>query len=120
MTLSIRLYQVDDFDILTRLWRRSREQAFPEFQRTRGHSFEEGCAYFRDEILPKNQVWVAELEGRIAACMAQRGEFINQLYVDPDFQPRGIGQAMLAHARRLSPDSWRLFSSVKLERPGFL
>jgi ribosomal protein S18 acetylase RimI-like enzyme len=110
MMLLIRLYQVEDFVSVARLWRRSREQAFPEFQRTKGHSFEEGRAYFQEDILLKNQIWVAELDGEIAAFVARREDFIDQLYVDPAFQRRGIGQALLAHARRPSPDSLHMFT----------
>jgi GNAT superfamily N-acetyltransferase len=108
--ISIRPYQAEDFDPLTRLWRKAREEAFPDFQRTKGHTFGEDCAYFRDEILPSNHVWVAQADGRVAGFMAMRGDFIDQLYVDPDYQRRGIGLAFLDHARQLSPASLRLFT----------
>ncbi len=110
MKIAIRPYRAADFDAVTVLWRRSREEAFPDFQRTKGHTFEEDCAYFRDVILPNNQVWVAEEDGRLAGFMAMHADFIDQLYVDPDIQRRGIGTAFLDHARQLSPSTLHLFT----------
>jgi ribosomal protein S18 acetylase RimI-like enzyme len=110
MTLSIRPYRQDDFAAVALLWRRARLEAFPEFQRTKGHTFGEDRVYLRDEILPNNQVWVAELDGKCAGFMAQRGNFIDQLYVDPAYQHQGVGRAFLAKARQLSPASLRLFT----------
>ena len=37
-------------------------------------------------------------------------DFIDQLYVDPDHQRKGIGSALIAHAKRLSPSGLRLFT----------
>lgn len=98
----IRTYKSDDFEALTLLWRRAREQAFPEFQRTKGHTFEEDRAYFRDVILVNNDVWVAEVNAKPAAFMAIAGDFIDQLYVDPAYQRRGLGKALLDHAKSTS------------------
>ena len=106
----IRPYKLDDFDAVTALWRRARELAFPEFQRTKGHSFEEDQAYFRDVILVNNDVWVAEVDGSAAAFMAIAGDFIDQLYVDPDHQRSGLGRALLEHAKALSPEHLWLFT----------
>jgi ribosomal protein S18 acetylase RimI-like enzyme len=50
------------------------------------------------------------MDGRPAAFMAIAGDFIDQLYVAPEHQRRGIGQALLAHARTLSPAGLRLFT----------
>jgi ribosomal protein S18 acetylase RimI-like enzyme len=108
--LLIRPYKSDDFEALTGLWRRAREQAFPEFQRTKGHTFEEDQAYFRDIILVNNDLWVAEVDGQSAAFMAIAGDFIDQLYVDPAYQRSGLGRALLEHARRLSPDHLWLYT----------
>jgi len=110
VTISIRSYCQDDFAAVALLWRRAREETFPDFQRTKGHTFEEDCVYLRDEILPNNQVWVAELDGQCAGFMAQRGNFIDQLFVDPAYQRQGVGQAFLVQARQLSPASLRLFT----------
>jgi GNAT superfamily N-acetyltransferase len=98
----IRPYKSDDFEAVTLLWRRAREIAFPEFQRAKGHTFEEDQAYFRDHILTENDVWVLELDGTPVAFMAIKEDFIDHLYVHPDHQRTGLGESLLAHARTLS------------------
>lgn len=106
----IRPYKSDDFEPVTSLWRRSREQAFPDFQRRKGHTFEEDRAYFRDVILINNDVWVVEKDGQPVAFMAIAGDLIDQLYVHPDYQRNGLGESLLAHARTLSPEHLRLYT----------
>jgi ribosomal protein S18 acetylase RimI-like enzyme len=107
---TIRPYRPDDFDPVNDLWRRARLHAFPEFQARKGHSAEEDRGYFRRVLLVKNEVWVAEVDGRPCAFMAMTGDFIDHLYVDPSQQRRGIGRALIAHARRRSPAGLRLFT----------
>jgi len=106
----IRPYKSDDFAAITILWRRAREQAFPDFQRRKGHTFEEDQAYFRDVILVNNDVWVSELDGVVIAFLSIAGDFIDQLYVDPNYQRRGLGKALLGHARSLSPEHLWLYT----------
>ena len=106
----IRPYNSDDFEGVTTLWRRAREQAFPDFQRRKGHTFEEDQAYFRDVILVNNDVWVVEMDGQPVAFMAIAGDFIDQLYVHPDYQRIGLGESLLAHARTLSPEHLWLYT----------
>jgi ribosomal protein S18 acetylase RimI-like enzyme len=106
----IREYREDDFDAVTRLWREARELAFPDFQRRKGHTFEEDCAYFRNVIAQNNDVWVAEVDGRVAGFIAIAGDFVDQLYVHPDFQRQGIGRQLLDHARELSPEHVWLYT----------
>jgi GNAT superfamily N-acetyltransferase len=99
----IRPYREEDFDAVTILWRVAREKALPDFQRTKGHFFFEDQDYFRNHILITNQVWVVEIDGRPVAFMAMNKDFIDQLYIHPDFQRRGIGEALLHFARQRSP-----------------
>ena len=110
MNIKIRPYKSDDFETVITPWRRARERAFPDFQRRKGHTFEEDQLYFRDVILVNNDVWVAEVDGVPAAFMAIAGDFIDQLYVAPDYQRIGLGESLIAHAQTLSPRHLWLFT----------
>jgi ribosomal protein S18 acetylase RimI-like enzyme len=106
----IRRYGPEDFAAVTDLWRRARVQAAPEVQARLGYTLEDDRRYFRDVVLVKHEVWVAEVRDRPAAFMAMKGDFIDQLFVAPEHQRGGIGGALLAHARALSPGGLRLFT----------
>lgn len=103
LNILIRSYQPADFERLTVLWRIAREQATPQFQREKGHFFYEDQDYFLNHILAENAVWVAEVDHTPVAFMAICEDFIDQLYVHPNFWRQGIGRALLEHARKLSP-----------------
>jgi len=106
----VREYRPDDFDALTIVWRISREKSLPDFQREKGHFFYEDRDYFREHILGNNQVWVVESGQQPVAFMAINKDFIDQLYVDPGFQRRGIGKILLDFARQRSPDHLWLYT----------
>jgi GNAT superfamily N-acetyltransferase len=107
---SIRDYRPEDFDAVTILWRISREKSLPEFQNRKGHFFYEDRDYFRDHILMEDQVWIVETGQRPVAFMAMKADFIDQLYVHPDYQKRGIGKAFLDYARQLSTEHLWLYT----------
>jgi GNAT superfamily N-acetyltransferase len=106
----IREYRAEDFDAVTILWRVSREKSLPEFQMLKGHFFFEDQGYFQNHILKENRVWVVEMENRPVAFMAMNKEFVDQLYVHPDYWRRGIGSALLNVAREQSPQHVWLYT----------
>jgi ribosomal protein S18 acetylase RimI-like enzyme len=53
---------------------------------------------------------VAESDGKPVAFMAMRDNFIDHLYVHPDYQQRGIGKNLLELAHRLSPEHVWLYT----------
>jgi GNAT superfamily N-acetyltransferase len=106
----IRRYGPDDFDPVNDLWRRARVHAYGDFQARKGHTPEQDRDYFRGVVQVKNDLWVAEIDECPAAFMAIAGDFIDQLFVAPEHQRRGLGAALLAHARGLSPSGLRLFT----------
>jgi GNAT superfamily N-acetyltransferase len=66
------------------------------------HSDEEDRAFIRDLIATKD-VWIALWDSRIAGMICLAGDWLEQLYVHPDFHSRSIGYA--------------LFETARLERP---
>ena len=110
MNLIIRPYKSDDYEAVTIVWRRAREQAFPDFQRRKVHTFKEDQAYFRDVILVNNDIWIVDVDGQPKAFMAIAGDFIDQFYVDPDHQRLGLGKKLLDYAKSLSPEHLRLYT----------
>lgn len=48
--------------------------------------------------------------GTLAGLLALEGEWVERLYVSTASQGRGIGDALLAHARALRPDGLRLYT----------
>jgi len=106
----IREYQEGDFDAVTILWRVASEKAMPEFQRAKGHFFYEDQNYFQHRILKDNKVWVVDFENHPVAFLAMKNEFIDRLYVHPDFWRQGIGNSLLQFAREQSPEHVWLFT----------
>lgn len=116
----IREYQVEDFDVVTVLWRISREKSLPEFQLEKGHFFYEDRNYFQNYVLKNNKVWVVEWENRPVAFIAMNKDFVDQLYIDPDYQRRGIGRLLLDFAREQSPEHlWLYTHQVNVQARAF-
>jgi GNAT superfamily N-acetyltransferase len=116
----IRPYQPVDFDAVIILWRASREVSLPDFQLRKGHFFYEDLAYFQEHVLPDNDVWVVEEDGRPIAFLAMKADFIDHLYVHPDHWRMGIGRMLLEHARTLSPlHLWLYTLQVNLNARAF-
>jgi len=59
------------------------------------HSLEDYLNFFAQRFLPHNAVWVAEVGGRIVGYIGFNAEWINHLYVLPDFQGQGVGPGLL-------------------------
>ena len=110
MDFVIRAYRPEDFDPVTILWRISREKSLPEFQMMKGHFFYEDQYYFQNHILKENQVWVATVAERPIAFLAMNLDFIDQLYIHPDYWRRGIGNTLLDFAREHSPKHLWLYT----------
>jgi len=106
----VREYKRQDFDAVTILWRVAREKSLPDFQREKGHFFYEDQEYFRDQILRKNKVWVAESDNHILAFIAIKDDFIDQLFIHPAHWRQGIGETLLNFARTKSPDHLWLYT----------
>lgn len=83
--------------------------------------------YFTNRIAKDHELWVAVRSGRPVGVLAMAEEWIEQLYVDPPEQRRGVGSALLAQAKALSPNCLRVLTLERnvgacrfYERHGFM
>ena len=119
MSIGIRPMQPDELDEIARLWCRSKQEAYlPWLAIEATYSFEDNLDYFRDTVCANHRVWLAERDGTVVGLMAQAGDFIDQLFVDPDHQRAGVGTALLAWARLESPAGSRCSLSGATRAPG--
>lgn len=63
------------------------------------HGDEETRSWLEHVVLPTQQVWVAEREGRVIGFAALIGNVLEHLYVYPSEQGTGVGSALLLAAQ---------------------
>lgn len=106
----IRKYRADDFDAVTILWRISREKSLPDFQREKGYFFYQDRDYFQNHVLVENEIWVVDVDNNPVAFIAMNEDFVDQLYIHPNYWRQGIGNALLNFAREQSPEHVWLYT----------
>ena len=96
--LHVRGAGVADHALLVALWRRSVEAT---------HAFlapgnvDEIESEVRRALAAAPELWLAEAEGAPVGFLGCTGNHVDMLFVAPEFFRRGVGTALLAHARRL-------------------
>lgn len=100
MTVTIRPYESRDWDGICRIHDAARLDELD------GAGLRDAylglAATYENEGLFDDEVWIAELDGRVAGFLAgSRGE-ITWAYVDPQLYRRGIGRALVAHMLSLA------------------
>jgi GNAT superfamily N-acetyltransferase len=67
-------------------------------------------AFVIHQMVPERETWIAEDNARMVAVLVLHDDEVDQFYVAPDEQRRGVGDAMLAHAKHLRPTGLRLWA----------
>jgi len=117
METTIQRYEGRDLEALVTLWHDTKRAAFPYVPVMQAHTLDDDRRYFNQAVLAESEVWVARClnaaggsSARLGAFVAVRSGWIDQLFVAVDLQRRGLGTALLEHARSLSPHELRLFT----------
>lgn len=89
-------------------WLRSFAAALPTVRRPR--TDEEVRRYFRDVVVPHREAWVAVADGSVVGVMVLDDGVLSQLYLDPEWRGRGLGDRFVALAKERRPDGLELWT----------
>ncbi|MFI9616196.1 GNAT family N-acetyltransferase [Streptomyces sp. NPDC052023] len=90
------------------VWLRSFAAALPTVVRPR--SDDEVRTYFRKVVVPLRETWLAETTDGVVGVMVLDGDELSQLYLDPDWRGRGVGDLFMDLARKRRPDGLNLWT----------
>jgi putative acetyltransferase len=102
--LTLRAYCAADEDAAIELWRRTWQQHYPQID------FAERVAWWRErwrnELVPVATIMLAERDGALVGFVTvdPKTRYLDQIVVAPQAWGSAVGAALLAEARRLSPD----------------
>ncbi len=90
------------------VWLRSFGAALPTVRRP--HSDDEVRGWVRDVLLLLHDAWVAEADGAVVGVLALSPGWLDQLYLDPAWRGRGIGDRFVELAKRRQPSGLQLWT----------
>ncbi|AZM62883.1 MULTISPECIES: GNAT family N-acetyltransferase [unclassified Streptomyces] len=91
------------------VWLRSFAAALPGVVRPRCD--DEVLEYFRHVLVPLRETWVAEAAGEgVVGVLVLEGRELEQLYLEPGWRGRGLGDRFVALAKRRSPQGLALWT----------
>jgi putative acetyltransferase len=106
--LILRLYEATDEDAAIALWQRTWQQHYPQID------FAARVAWWRErwrsELVPVATIMLAERDGALVGFVTvdPKTSYLDQIVVAPEAWGSEVAAALLAEARRLSPDGLAL------------
>jgi GNAT superfamily N-acetyltransferase len=97
----------EDAQAVAEIFLAARDEAMPYLPTL--HSDDEVRGWIERVLVPGDEVWVAEEDGRVLGFAALHDSLLAHLYVDPSAQGAGIGGALLAKAMELRADGFQLW-----------
>jgi ribosomal protein S18 acetylase RimI-like enzyme len=73
------------------------------------YSFASIEKWMREAVLPRQQVWVAELDRTVVGYASLHEAYLTDLYVHPSYQRDGIGAALFTEVKESAPDGFKFW-----------
>jgi GNAT superfamily N-acetyltransferase len=106
--VTLRPARAADASAIAEVWLRSFDAALPTVRRA--HPDDEVRSWIRDVLVPRHDTWVADAGGTVVGVLVLSDGWIDQLYLDPDWRGRGIGDRFVELAQRRQPSGLQLWT----------
>ena len=107
--VELRRARQDEGRQVAEVWLRSRAASVPAIPPP-VHSEDEVRTRFTEVVVPTREVWVADQGGTIVALLVLEDDWVDQLYVDPEWTGKTVGSQLLDLAKRQRPGGLRLWA----------
>ena len=104
----VRLAESADATAIAEVWLRSFSAGMPTVRRA--HCDDDVRAWIRNVLVPGGKLSVAEVHTTVVGLLALSSGWIEQLYVDPEWQRRGIGTQLMSLAKLEQPSGLQLWT----------
>ncbi|GAA4221168.1 GNAT superfamily N-acetyltransferase [Streptosporangium album] len=104
----IRRANTSDASAVAEVWLRSYTAALPTVRRA--HADEQVRDWFLHVVVPSRETWVATVAGSVVGVMVLDGDHLDQLYLDPSWRGRTIGDRFVALAKERRPGGLELWT----------
>lgn len=90
------------------VWLRSFAAALPSV--SCAHSPDDVRDWFARVLVPQYETWVADRNGQVLGLLVLNGPELKQLYLEPDWRGRGLGDRFIALAKAQRPAGLSLWT----------
>ncbi|QIS23442.1 GNAT family N-acetyltransferase [Nocardia terpenica] len=97
-----------DASAVADVWLRSFAAALPTVRRA--HDDEQVHRWIADLVVPHHETWVAVAAGSVVGLLVLDGEELEQLYLEPAWRGRGLGDQLVELAKQRRPNGLQLWT----------
>jgi len=97
-----------DASEIAEVWLRSFAAALPSVRRA--HDDQAVRDFFRYVVVPEYETWVAVAGEAVVGLLVLDGEELDQLYLEPSWRGRGVGDRFVELAKRRRPEGLALWT----------
>lgn len=97
--MNSRVLKQSDIEAVVSLWHQTKREAYTYLPLEQEHTLDDDLKFFREHLLSRCKIWVAQCDGEIAGFLAMSGEYIDRLYVNVDSPHRFCTELFPKHLR---------------------
>lgn len=112
----VRAYEAIDREPVVGVWNETKRDTYDFIPQEQSRTVDDDRGFFCERIEPRCALWVAGDGDEIAGFLALAGSYVDRLYVRPAAQRRGVGAALLGHAKLISPAGLELHTHQRNDK----